>query len=102
MGCRRRAKAALLLRASTGEQSTENQRLQLIELAERRDLEVVREFDLSGVSAFRGAQQKFVSEAINEARLGKFQVLLIWALDRLSREGIAKTLDIVKGRIKAH
>ena len=88
-------KAATWLRASTDEQTTDNQRRQLVELAEHRDLEIVREFDLSGVSAFRGGQERYISEAIKEARLGKFKVLLIWALDRLSREGIAKTLDIV-------
>ena len=88
-------KAALWLRVSRDDQETQNQRRQIVELAERRGLEITREFDLSGVSAFRGGQEKFISEAIREARLGKFKVLLIWALDRLSREGIAKTLDIV-------
>ena len=88
-------KTAIWLRTSTDEQTTENQRRQLLDLAELRGLDVVREFDVSGVSAFRGAQEKYISEAIKEARLGKFKVLLIWALDRLSREGIAKTLDIV-------
>lgn len=33
----------------------------------------------------------------NGARLGRFQILMIWALDRLSREGIAATLEAVHG-----
>lgn len=38
-----------------------------------------------------------LSQAHDDARLGHFKVLLIWSLDRLSREGIAATLEAVHG-----
>ncbi len=36
-----------------------------------------------------------LGQVYRDARQGKFQVLLIWALDRLSREGPLATLEIV-------
>ena len=88
-------KAAIWLRVSTDEQTTANQLAPLTEYAERRGLDVVKVYDISGVSAWKGAQEKYVREVIEDARRGKFEVLLIWALDRLSRGGIYQTLMIL-------
>lgn len=46
-------------------------------------------------SAWKGAQQKALAEVFQDARLGKYGVLLVWALDRLSREGVSATLEII-------
>ena len=46
-------------------------------------------------SAWKGAHQKLLTRVYRDARSGKFQFLLIWALDRLSREGSLATLEIV-------
>ena len=46
-------------------------------------------------SAWKGAHQKQLTQIYRDARGGKFQVLLVWALDRLSREGPLATLEIV-------
>ena len=89
-------KAAIWLRVSTDEQTTENQQRPLEEYAERRGLEVVTVYDISSTSAHRGAQQGFLKEVLYRARRGHFQVLLCWALDRLSREGPEQTLQIVR------
>jgi DNA invertase Pin-like site-specific DNA recombinase len=37
-----------------------------------------------------------LEEALRDARLGKFDVLLVWALDRLSREGVEATLNLLR------
>ncbi len=89
-------RAAIWLRVSTDEQTTDNQLAPLADYALRRGLDVVKVYDISGVSAHRGAQQGFLRDTLLEARRGKFDVLLCWALDRLSREGPEATLQIVR------
>jgi DNA invertase Pin-like site-specific DNA recombinase len=51
-------------------------------------------------SAWKGAHQKALTEVYNDARAGRFQVLLCWSLDRLSREGPLATLEIVHRLLK--
>lgn len=89
-------KAAIWLRVSTDEQTTENQLRPLQEYAGRRGLEVVHVFDISGVSAHRGAQQDFIKTVRLQARRGHFDVLLCWSLDRLTREGPETMLRILR------
>ena len=87
-------RVALWLRVSTGDQETENQALALRELAERRGMVIVAEYRVQK-SAWRGAHQKALGEVYADARRGRFNVLLVWSLDRLSREGPLATLEIV-------
>ncbi|MCH7758946.1 recombinase family protein, partial [Patescibacteria group bacterium] len=44
-------------------------------------------------SGWKGQQQKQLTELYQDARLGKFQYVLCWALDRLSREDVSATLE---------
>jgi putative DNA-invertase from lambdoid prophage Rac len=85
---------ALWLRVSDPDQETENQRPSLEAFVAARGWEIgwVYEFQ---ASAYRGGHQKVLSQVYQEARLGRFSVLLVWALDRLSREGPLSTLQIV-------
>ncbi len=87
-------KAAIWSRVSTTEQETENRVLQLQALAQHRGLEVAQVYRLEE-SAWKGAHLTALAQVYKDARLGKFQVLLVWALDRLSREGPLATLEIV-------
>ena len=91
-------RAAIWLRVSTTDQTIENQRRDLLRFAEMRGFDVVREYDLTGVSAAQGAHKRFLSEVIMDARSSTdgFDVLLIWALDRLSRQGVRATLEIIE------
>jgi putative DNA-invertase from lambdoid prophage Rac len=101
-------KAAIWARVSTDDQHTENQLEQLRVWADRRGLEVVREF-ITEDSAWaanggngKGAEfDRKRNELINCARLGHYQVVLIWALDRLSRRGIEDTLNVLR-RLAEH
>ena len=90
-----KTKVAIWLRVSTGEQHAENQRPDLEAWAQRRGVETVRVYEVSE-SAWKGAHQKALTQVYQDARAGRFQVLLVWALDRLSREGIAATLEIIE------
>ena len=87
-------KAGILTRVSDpGIQTGENQLAPLQAEAERRGYNVVKTYEI-GVSAWKGAHQKVLTEVFNDARMGLFQVLMVWALDRLSREGALATLEI--------
>ncbi len=87
-------KAAILCRVSDPGQHTDNQLADLTAWAKRRGLEVVTTYRFQE-SAWKGAHQKQLIQVYQDARAGKFQVLLGWALDRLSREGPLGTLEIV-------
>ncbi len=87
-------KAGVWLRVSDSGQHAENQLPDLQAWASRRGLEIVQVYELQE-SAWRGAHQKTLSKVYRDARQGKFSVLLVWALDRLSREGPLATLEIV-------
>ena len=90
----REMKAAILTRVSDPDtQTTENQIAPLEAEAERRGYEVVRRYNF-GASAFQGAHKRALEEMFADARAGRFNVLLVWALDRLSREGAMATLEI--------
>jgi len=87
-------KAGILVRVSDPGQHTDNQLPDLLVWAERRGLEVAALYEFQE-SAWKGAHQKQLTQIYKDARTGKFQVLLVWALDRLSREGPLATLEIV-------
>lgn len=91
---------AVWTRVSTSEQDSKNQLLSIHREIDRRGLLCVRVFDFSG-SAFRGAHRKLLSEVYESARLGRYQTLVIWSLDRLSREGVSETLEIVRRLAKS-
>jgi len=86
-------KAAIWARVSTTEQETENQLSNLQSWATAKYLEVVETYSINE-SAYRGAQRNALEAMYRDAHQGRFQVLLVWSLDRLSREGIRQTLDI--------
>ena len=77
-------KAALYLRVSTLDQNPENQLQGLRQLAAQRGFEVVQEFTDHGYS---GAHVKHpaLDQLLSAARRGEFQVVTVWACDRLAR-----------------
>ena len=87
-------KAAILVRVSGPGQHAENQLPGLEEWAVSLGLEVVTVYEVRQ-SAWKGAHRKALTEVYKDARAGRFQILLCWALDRLSREGVAATLEII-------
>ena len=87
-------KARLLLRVSNSDQQIENQRIALRSLCKQRGFTIDKEYEAKGVSAWTGEQRDLIDSVLHDARAGKFNYLVIWALDRMTREGIAATLDI--------
>ena len=80
------ARAALYVRVSTKEQTAENQERELRQWAARLGLEVVSKYTdtASGARSDRAA----LAAVLAGAHRREFDALLIWSLDRLSREGI--------------
>lgn len=79
-------RAALYLRVSTGEQTTDNQRLALTAEAERRGWRVVEVYEDAGISGAKGRDKRpAFDRLLKDATRGKFDVVVAWAVDRLGR-----------------
>lgn len=87
-------KCCIYLRVSTCQQDTDNQAIALRQWAEQRGLEIVSVYQ-EEESAWKAGHQRELSRLVTDARKRKFRIVLVWALDRLSREGSAAILGIV-------
>jgi len=87
-------KASIYVRVSTGDQDTANQVLALTEWARKRGYEVVAIYS-EEESAWKTGHQRELARLLQDARKRKFDVMLVWALDRLSREGSLAILSLV-------
>ena len=76
--------AAIYSRVSTFDQTTQNQIYDLRTLAEQRGLQIVKEYTDQGISGTR-ARRPGLDLMMADARRGHFDVLLVWACDRLAR-----------------
>ena len=76
-------RAALYLRVSTLDQHPETQLYDLRQMAVQRDYEIVHEYTdrISGTKARRPG----LDEMMQDARRRRFDVVLVWASDRLAR-----------------
>ena len=76
-------RAALYSRISTADQNATTQLLDLRQLASQRDYQIVAEFSdvISGVKARRPGLDALMADG----RRGKFDVVLVWACDRIAR-----------------
>jgi DNA invertase Pin-like site-specific DNA recombinase len=86
-------KVALYARVSTkdGRQDTENQLIALRDYCQKQGWEIAKEYvdhETGGHSRRPHFQQMFA-----DARARKFDLVLFWSLDRLSREGVSATLN---------
>ncbi len=77
-------KAAIYVRVSTSDQRVESQLYDLRELAARRGLEVVQEYQDCGISGLR-ARRPGLDALMADARKRKFSVILVAAFDRVAR-----------------
>ena len=87
-------KVAIYARVSTNSQDTDNQVLVLEAWAKQRGFHVV-EYYVENESAWKSGHQAQLKRLMANARQRKFDLVLVWALDRLSREGSAAILNII-------
>ncbi len=77
-----------------GSQTTENQLLELRRFAETQGWSIQREY-IDRASGSNGDREEFQA-MLKDASRRKFDVLLVWASDRLTREGAYQTLHYLK------
>ena len=87
-------KVCIYSRVSTGDQDTENQSVVLTDWANQRGYEVVRVYE-EYESAWKAGHQAELAQLKSDAARGRFNIVLVWALDRLSREGALAILSLV-------
>jgi putative DNA-invertase from lambdoid prophage Rac len=93
-------RAALWLRVSTTEQESSNQLPALDRFAAHHGYDVVRTYELAD-SAWNGgrdggAYKRTLDQVLADAWRGDFDVLIVWSLDRLTREGAEGALRIIR------
>jgi putative DNA-invertase from lambdoid prophage Rac len=85
-------KAAIYARVSTEEQTTDNQIPVLEKWAKARGWEIIKIYS-EEASAWRAGHQKEL--ALKDTRHGEFDLVLVWALDRLTRVGISAIFQLL-------
>ncbi len=91
---------ALWERVSDPHQATAAQHMALEAEAERRGLTVVRVFDVTA-SGFHGEQEHELTKLVDGLKRGLYNVVICWAIDRLTRQGVSETLQAVHRITKA-
>ena len=87
-------KAAIYLRCSTSEQDTENQ------LAPLEKLAATRGWDIGAIyreneSAWKANHQPELARLLRDCAGREYEIVLVFALDRLTRQGPASILNLV-------
>jgi putative DNA-invertase from lambdoid prophage Rac len=93
-------RAAVWLRVSTGHQETDNQVPDVKRFAAHHGYDVAETYTVSE-SAWNGGKdggeyRRTLKQALDDAHAGKFSVLIVWALDRITREGAEGALRIIR------
>jgi DNA invertase Pin-like site-specific DNA recombinase len=79
-------RAALYVRVSTDHQSVENQVRELRQVAERRGWTVVETYRDEGISGAKGRDKRpGLDRMLKDAGRRRFDVAMVWAIDRLGR-----------------
>ena len=87
-------KTVIYSRVSTARQDTANQTETLLNWAKQHSFEVVKVYQ-EEESAWKAGHQRQLAQLKADASKRRFNVVLVWALDRLSREGALAILSLV-------
>jgi DNA invertase Pin-like site-specific DNA recombinase len=79
-------RVALYLRVSTDGQTTENQRRELMQVAERAGWQVVEVYEDAGISGAKGRAERPAFDRLHkDAVRRRFDLVMAWSVDRLGR-----------------
>lgn len=79
-------RAAIYLRVSTSDQTTDNQRLELERVAQQRGWTITAVYEDAGISGAKGRDKRpGFDRMMKDATAGKFDIVAAWSVDRLSR-----------------
>lgn len=82
-------KAAFWMRVSTGNQRADNQLPDLEQFAAAHGYQITERYQTSDSAWKNGGGKEYratLERALNDAHAGRFQVLIVWALDRIIRD----------------
>lgn len=89
-------RCVIYARVSTEDQSTKNQVHALYDWCyQRKDIDLIHVYE-ENASAWDKGQQKQLKQLIADAPELKFNYVLVWSLDRLTRGGALKILELVQ------
>ena len=78
--------AAIYIRVSTDGQTTENQKLELLEVASRAGWEITEIYEDAGISGAKGRDKRpALDKLLKDATRRKFDIVAAWSVDRLGR-----------------
>jgi DNA invertase Pin-like site-specific DNA recombinase len=91
-------RAAVYVRVSTIDQNPETQLLDLRQFAAQRGFHIVQEYTDHGFSGTK-ARRPALDQLMEDARRHRFDVLMVWSIDRLARstKHLLQTLDELNG-----
>lgn len=79
-------RAAIYLRTSTTGQHTDNQRLQLVQIADRRGWSIVEVYEDFGISGAKSRDKRpALDQMLKDAGRRRFDVAMAWSIDRVGR-----------------
>lgn len=79
-------RAAIYLRVSTRDQTTDNQRLKLEEVARHAGWDIVEVYEDDGISGSKGRDKRPAFDLMcKDASRRKFDIVMAWSVDRLGR-----------------
>lgn len=88
-------RAALYVRVSTEDQTTENQRRDLEGLAALRGWGIVGTYEDAGISGAKGREQRpGLASLLADAKKRRFDIALFWSVDRLGRSTMEVTRNM--------
>lgn len=90
-------KCAIWVRVSTHEQSTDSQKPDLQQFVQARGLTPVKTYVVTDSAWYQGREYRATLEAaLDDAWKGEFSTLVVWAFDRINREGALGALSLKK------
>jgi DNA invertase Pin-like site-specific DNA recombinase len=95
-------KAAIWARVSTDHQTEQNQVPDLERFCQHHGYDITKRYMLSDISAFNGAHHEMLNAMLTDAWRGEFSVLVVWAADRITREGIESLLKLIRQLRERH
>lgn len=96
--------AATWYRVSTGEQETSNQVPETESFCEHHGYEIAARYEVAE-SAWDGGSDEYraaLEQMLTDAWRGRFRVLVVWSLDRLTRGGVEDALRLIRKLRERH
>jgi DNA invertase Pin-like site-specific DNA recombinase len=93
---KKQIRAAYYLRVSTESQELENQRAEIVPFIENQGWRLVDSFEDSMSGSKTDKDRPGFAAMLKAAHQRKFDIIVFWALDRLTREGARATLNYLQ------